>query len=821
MALLFRWLLRLVSVMIFMIVGTFGLAYYFASRSLPDYDAESVVRGLNAPVEIVRDNANVPHIFGESDADVYFALGFAHAQDRMWQMTMLRRTAQGRLSELFGERTLEIDKVIRRYDIYNLAVASVDDQDKPTTIALDAYAAGVNAWLAEVNAGARGRGTPEMWLFNHPVSPWQPADSLAILKLMALQLTSHLEREVLRARTSLMLPSARLADLLPDDPSTGVAALPDYAQLVPNLPRYTPNMRLAYGSLNPSKTPQLAGASNAWAASIDRSAAGATLLANDPHLGLTAPTIWYLARLELQSGGIIGGTIPGMPVVLTGRSADLGWGLTSSYLDDQDVFLEELNPGNVTEYRTQNGWTPFRTRESIIRVKDASAVTVKLRWSVNGPVMPATQYDLGSITPAGHVTAIGWTALSDKDTSMSAGLAISRAYSVQDAIAAGENYIAPSQNLILADRNQIAMKTIGAIPARDAAHQSKGRLPSYGYLPQNRWKGRQPYVDNPEFINPQGGILGNTNNKISDKPFPNHVSFEWGDSQRINRWQRLMQSRAVHTRESFIEAQLDTVSYTARSLLPLIGADLWFTGAAAVDGTSERRRQQALELLAAWNGEMNEHLPEPLLYAAWLRHLQDRLIRDEMGPLTSEFTHPNPLFIERVFRDVDGASVWCDVLQSAPVETCTNIARLALDDALIWIDENVGGTVASLRWGDLHQAAHDHPVLGTAPVLNWFVNIRQSTSGGDNTLQRGLTSGTGPNPFQNVHSAGYRGVYNFADPDSSVFVSATGQSGHPLSRYYDNLGELWRRGEYIPMSLDPDLARAAAVGVTQLIPAAN
>lgn len=821
MALLFRWLLRLVSLMIFLIVGTFGLAYYFAARSLPDYDGETAVIGLNAPVEIVRDNANVPHIFGENDADVYFALGFAHAQDRMWQMTMLRRTAQGRLSELFGERTLEIDKVIRRYDIYNMAVTSVDDQDETTTVALNAYAAGVNAWLAEVNAGSRGRGAPEMWLFNHPVSPWQPADSLAILKLMALQLSSHLEREVLRARTSLMLPSDRLADLLPNDPSTGIAALPDYAQLVPNLPRYTPNMRMAYGPLNPSKIPELAGASNAWAAGIDRSAAGATLLANDPHLGLTAPTIWYLARLELQSGGIIGGTIPGMPVVLTGRSADLGWGLTSSYLDDQDVFLEKLNPDNAAEYRTQNGWAPFRLRESIIRVKDAPAVTVKLRWSANGPIMPADQYDLGSITPAGHVAAIGWTALSDKDTSMSAGLAISRATTVQDAIVAAEDYIAPSQNLTLADRNQIAMKTIGAFPARDAAHQSQGRLPSYGYMPQNRWKGRLPYAENPKFINPQGGILGNTNNKTSDKPFPNHVSYEWGDNQRINRWQRLMQSRAVHTRESFIEAQLDTVSFTARSLLPLMGADLWFTGEAAADGTSERRRQQALELLAAWNGEMNEHLPEPLLYAAWLRHLQDRLIRDEMGPLASEFTHPNPLFIERVFRNVDGASAWCDVLQSAPVETCTDIARLALDDALIWIDENAGGTVESQRWGDLHQATHDHPVLGTAPILNWFVNIRQSTSGGDNTLQRGRTSGTGPNPFQNVHSAGYRGVYDFADPDSSVFVSATGQSGHPLSRYYDNLGELWRRGEYIPMSLDPDLARAAAVGVTQLLPASN
>ncbi|MFT5968615.1 MAG: penicillin amidase, partial [Yoonia sp.] len=212
---------------------------------------------------------------------------------------------------------------------------------------------------------------------------------------------------------------------------------------------------------------------------------------------------------------------------------------------------------------------------------------------------------------------------------------------------------------------------------------------------------------------------------------------------------------------------------------------------------------------------------EPLIYAAWLRELQKRLTRDELGPLSSEFTHANPLFIERVYRNIEGASVWCDVKQSAPVETCTDMSRKALDDALIWIDENQGTTIAALRWGDAHQATHDHPVLGTVPLLGWFVNIRQSTSGGDNTLQRGKTSGTGPKPFRNVHAAGYRGVYDFADPDSSVFVSATGQSGHPLSRYYDNLGELWRRGEYIPMSLDPALARAAAVGTTVLTPLAE
>ena len=279
-----------------------------------------------------------------------------------------------------------------------------------------------------------------------------------------------------------------------------------------------------------------------------------------------------------------------------------------------------------------------------------------------------------------------------------------------------------------------------------------------------------------------------------------------------------MQTRQVHTRDSFIEAQLDTVSPTARALLPLIGADLWFTGEAAADGTPERQRQRALSLLAEWNGEMNEHWPEPLLYAAWVRALQDRLIRDDIGPLADQYAHVEPLFIERVFRDVDGAGQWCDVRQSAPVETCTEMARLALDDALVSIAENHGRQLEALRWGDAHQATHDHQVLGNVPILRFFVNIRQSTSGGDNTLLRGRTSGVAPNPFGNVHGAGYRGVYDFADPDSSVFINSTGQSGHFLSRHYDDLAQLWRRGEYIPMSLDPGLARGAAVGVTTLEP---
>ncbi len=819
MALVFRWLVRIASGLVLLVLAAIGLVVFLASQSLPEYDQTLEVYGVAAPVEIIRDTANVPHIIGETDPDVFFGLGYAHAQDRLWQMTILRRTAQGRLSEVFGARTVPIDKLLRRLDLYGLAHQSVEAQDDYTKAALRAYSAGVNARLTQINEDALGRGAPEMFLFNAPVSPWQPGDSLAVIKLMGLQLSGHLQDEVLRARTSLMLNDpTRLADILPNVPGQGIAALPEYADLFPGLPRYAAGQDMPTHPLSPFPRRGLAGASNAWAAAPTRSASGGTLLANDPHLGFTAPGVWYLAHLGLANGGVIGATIPGVPAVMSGRSDRLGWGLTSSYLDDQDLHIEQLNPDNPEEYLTPDGYQRFRSRPSIIQIKDEAPITLTLRWTENGPVLPGSHYDLETITPPGHVVSLSWTALSPNDTSMTASMGLMNVHTVPDAIDVAEKFIAPSQNLSLVDADTIGLKLIGAMPQRDLRNQSKGRIPSPGWIEANRWQGRLPYANNPEFVSPAGGLLGNTNNKIIDRPFPNHVSFEWGDTQRVYRWERLMQSREVHTRDSFIEAQLDTVSFTARSLLPLIGADLWFTGASAPEGTQDRQRQIALSLLAEWNGEMNEHLPEPLIYAAWLRALQTRLIADELGPLASEFKHVEPLFIERVYRDIDGASVWCDVRQSAPVETCTDMARLALDDALIWIGERYGTALESLRWGDAHQATHDHPVLGTVPVLRFFVNIRQSTSGGDNTLLRGRTSGEGPDPFQNVHGAGYRGVYDFADPDSSVFITATGQSGHFLSRYYDDQAQLWRRGEYIPMSLDIDLARAAAVGVTTLLP---
>ncbi|MBF9059012.1 penicillin acylase family protein [Rhodobacterales bacterium HKCCSP123] len=825
MAALLRWLVRLGSLAVALTVGVVLVAWYIGARSIPDYDADWTVPGLTAPVEIVRNTSAVPHVFGETDADVFYGLGFAHAQDRLWQMLMMRRTAQGRLSELFGEPTLQIDDLLRRLDVYQLATESVEALDPETVAVLQAYADGVNAWLRLIGEEALGRGAPELFLFTPGIAPWRPADSVAVTFMMALQLADHHEEEVLRARALLALDDPeRLRDLMPDAPGDGtaeLAALPDWETLFSTAPpRHAASLSPPRHPLHPNAAGRgRAGASNAFAATPSRAAASGALLANDPHLGLTAPSIWYLARLELSTGGVIGATIPGMPVILAGRSERLAWGVTSAYLDDIDLYVEELNPDDPTQYRTPEGWAAFRTDRRVIEVAGGQPVTITRRWTENGPVIPGTHYDIGAVTPPGHVMSMAWTALTPENTSIQTGLRLMRAGTIEEGLAAGEDFVAPAQNLMLASADgRIAMQVVGHMPWRLNAHQTQARLPSPGWIADNRWQGVTQYFANPTFLDPESGILGNTNNKMVDRDFPLHVSFHWGDTQRITRLTRLMEARDVHTRDSFIEAQLDTVSAAARNILPLVARDLWFTGETAAAGTPERRRQRALELLADWNGEMNEHLPEPLIYAAWMRELQQRLIRDEIGPLAEDFQTVEPIFIERVFRDIGGASAWCDVAPSTAEETCTDIARLALDDALQWLEERYGTDVESWRWGAAHEARHDHQVLGGTRLFSWIVNIRQPTSGGDFTLNRAATPGTMPDPFLNTNAAGYRGVYDFADPDSSVFVIATGQSGNPLSRHYDDLGELWRRGEYIPMTLDPALARAGNIGITTLTP---
>ncbi|MFT3973692.1 MAG: penicillin acylase family protein [Amaricoccus sp.] len=819
MAFLFRWLMRVFLALAALAAGALLLAYYLASQSLPDYNAKLSLAGPQQPLDIVRDRYAVPHILAKDDHDAFFGLGFAHAQDRLWQMTLLRRTAQGRLSEIFGPETLPIDTLMRALDLSGYARNAVAAQTPETRAALEAYADGVNAWLKVVQEKALGRGAPEFFLFSPDISPWLPSDSIAIQKLIALQLTDKAAMETLRARLSLALPAARLADILPDSPTAPVMALPQFSELFPDAPAPTQVADATRNPLDPVPAPGFGGASNAFAAIGRRTSGGAPLLATDPHLPLSAPSIWMLARMDLSTGPVIGATIPGMPAILIGRNPSVGWGLTSSYLDDQDVYIEKLNPDDPTQYLTPTGWQTLETRSATIGVKGAAPVTVTLRRTRHGPVIPGDAFGASAVTPPGHVAALAWTALTADDRSIGAALGLMRAKTVEEARQAARDAVAPSQNITIADAKSVALQMSGAAPRRQAGSTSKGRLPSPGWLAVNDWQGMRSFDENPWVEDPPSGVVVNTNNRITDAAFPDHLSFDWGDSFRIVRAGRLLGDRQYHSRDSFVEIQTDAVSEAARVLLPLIARDLWYSGERAAEGTTERQRQVALERLANWNGEMGEHDPEPLIYAAWVRALQRRLAQDELGPLMPLMAQPDPVFIERVFRNTDGAGAWCDVKQTTAVETCTEMARRALDDALLELDEKYGPHLGSWRWGDAHPAVQAHQTLGTIPVLRSLVNIRLSTSGGDQTLLRGQSTGTGPEPYANVHAAGFRAVYDFSDPDSSLYVIATGESGHPLSRHYDDLAPIWQGAEYIPMSLDPALARAGAIGVTTLTPA--
>lgn len=773
-------------------------------RSLPDYTGSRSVSGLVAPLQVLRTKEAVPLVLAENDSDAFFGLGYVHAQDRMWQMEIARRTAKGRLSELLGPKALRTDELLLRMELYVAAKRSAAVQDEYTTRALESYSKGVNAYIAEREGF--GRAAPEFLLFPKKLEPWTPADSLSIMKLMALQLASHVDREVLRARVSNKVSAKQLSDILPDAPHGGIAELPKFSSLFPSA-TFGSN-RLVKVDLS-DFLPQNGLSSNAWSVSPLRSETGASVLANDPHLDLSAPGYWYLAGLSLQSGEVMGGTIPGVPMIMSGRSQQLAWGLTAANMDDQDVYIEQIDPNNTNRILTSEGYQDIRRQKALIPIRGQEPAEIELRWSDNGPIIPGDYYNFSEITPDGHLVAIARTLFDPEDRSLSAAHGLMRAQSVDEALVAMERFVTPAQNLFLADRDHIALQLIGKMPRRDPQHETQGRMPSRGWQEQNQWKGYLSYDDNPRFVDPPSGSLGNTNNKTVQRPFPLHVSFDWGDTLRIHELEKGMSDRLQHGPESFAALQQDITSYPALTILPLVLENM----------TPEDPDLVAwVERLLVWDGRMQADRPEPLVYATFMRSLQHGLSDDELGELGQEFGRPSLEFIKRVYKDVGGAGAWCNDVRTSDKESCADIGERALRSALDWIKTELGQNPDTAKWGEVHVAKHDHIVLGEVPWLSFFVNIRHPASGGDHTLMRGLTRGDGSQPFDDIHASGYRAIYDLS-PDGGVsFIIATGQSGHPLSQHYRDLNALWRDGRYLDMMTEPNASGVKGDQVLTLSP---
>lgn len=851
---IFTWLVRILAALAGLTLAGLALAWTLISGSLPDYDRDfDLAPGAwpTADVRIVRDAGAVPHIGGATDGDVFFGLGFAHATDRLWQMELSRRAAQGRLAEMFGAAALPFDRRMRSLDLHRLARAAIKHQTPDMQTALAAYAAGVNARIQAVQDEALGRGAPEFFMFGSALTPWTPADSLSIGKLMAMRLSDQAEAEVRRAALALKLPAARLRDILPDPPSPALIEATDFAALdIPGVdvagvaptrdqatawlsalmargPAPTVGPEDARSAVMPGLFPPVdhAGASNAWALAPARAAAGAPILANDPHMAFSAPTMWYLAHLEFPRPdgpfGVIGATIPGVPVHMMGRNPDFAWGLTAAYIDDADLYIEKIDPADPSRYLTPDGSQPFATRREVIALPDGKSEEIEIRATRHGPVLSPDHFGVGAVTPAGHVAALSWTALWEDDTSFSAALALMMARSLDDGAAAARLATAPGMNVTMADANDVGMVVAGRVPLRRGDSPSQGRLPTPGWIAAGDWQGWIPPEENPRVLRPASGAVANTNNRTTDAPFPRHITHRWGDAYRIVRLDRQLSGREFHTRDSAQALQSDAVSEMARAVLPLIARDLWWAGGPAPSDPSAARREKALDMLGDWNGEMSAHAPEPLIFAEWMRRLTLRLAEDELGPLISYVEGPQPVFVERVFRGIDGAGVWCDVNKTPKVETCGDIAALALDDALARLSETYGAAPEGWRWGEAHRGIHRNEVLTRNAVARVVSDIEHQMSGGDYTLLRAQSRGKGDTPHAAIHGAGFRMVVDFADPDASMFITATGQSGHPLSRHYDDMSELWQRGDLVRMSLDAGHAAAGALGVSVLRKAAD
>ncbi len=840
MSILWRWFIRaVIAVSIIVAVGA-GAAFWFGSRAIPEMQGTVKLTGIEAEVEIIRDEFGVPRILAQSDNDGLFALGYVHASDRLWQMDLSRRLAQGRLSERFGERGLATDRLMRALDLDGYAERSLGVLRADTLRNLESYSAGVNARLREVEN--TGHGAIEFSIFGTDIDPWTPADSLSVLKSMAFQISiASLHNESARGRLSLALEPNQVRDLFPEYPDKGIDALPtfsgdDNARLSPARSIFTANRNHRAASnakalpIDTSLSfiglddPRLAGASSAWAVDGSRTAGRAPLLASDPHLPLTAPSIWHPAQITTPGFSVIGATLPGIPAIAFGRNTDVAWGLTATQLDDIDIFIEKLYVDEPTRYVGPRGPLLFDIRKETIEVKDGQDVDLTLRSSRHGPVIPLETAGLSAVTPPNHVATMSWTALADDDTTIEALIDLNRTQSAEAAIKIAGQVVAPALNLVVADKETIGIALAGRVPLRRFTAPFQGRLPSPGWTDRNDWTGWMRDAALPRLIEPESGAVANANNRIGNAPFPRHLSYDWDAPYRINRIEKLVNGRAAHSIESFKAMQSDNVSGTARALLPLIAAPLWDK---KPPDDAHPLRQNALLSLRLWNGEMSEHASEPLIFSAWQNVLLSMLVEDELGELVSSYRGPKPLFIERVFKDIDGASVWCDdVSTEDSEETCHGVAALALDRALEELSKKYGDDERVWRWGVAHVAEHRHSTLGDVATnilglrlgLDSFVNIVQETSGGDDTLNRGAMAHNGKNPFKNVHGAGYRGVYDFSDLDRSQFIVSTGASGHPLSEHYANLAPMWRIGEYMPMSLDRDDFEPGAIGTLRLQP---
>lgn len=806
-----RWLARSVAALLALLVVLLAVvlasAYVYLRHSLPKLEGEVPAPALKAAVDVVRDAYGIPHIFASTPADAAYGLGYVHAQDRLWQMEINRRIGSGRLAEILGPAALDTDRFLRTIGVRRSAQASLGKLDAESRTLLEAYAAGVNAFLATdpvlpvefLLTGAR----PE---------PWSPVDSIVWVKMMAWDLGGNWRNELLRMRLARTLPLARIQEFLPPFPGDLPLPIPDLKTLYGSLEKEA--LRLAEGDMDrvlalaPPELPEGAGSNN-WVVAGSRSASGKPLLANDPHLSLTAPAVWYFAHLHTPGTNLIGATLPGVPVITLGRNDRVAWGYTNTGPDVQDLYLEKLDPAGG--YVAPDGPRPFQMVSETIKVKGAGDVKLEVRLTRHGPVISDVSRSALDVAPRGYAIAFAWTGLAEDDLTIQSSLELGRSGNWGEFLAAARKFNAPQQNMLYADvEGNIGYVAAGRIPVRTPGNDLRGLAPAPGWDAKYDWAGFIPFEDLPQNYNPASGRLWTANDKIVAPGYKPFITSEWQPPYRSDRIGALLEATARHDSASFARMHADALSLAMREAMP------YLLTTTPRNETSRR----ALAMLGQWNGEMRRDLPEPLIIAAWWRELARRIYADELGDAFQPNWAPRAQFIINVLADKDGQSRWCDDVRTQAAETCAELLAQSLDAALADLGRRYGGEMGAWRWGDAHRALHEHRPLGRQPLLARIFDIDTPSSGDAYTLNVGQHYlYDEAEPFANRHAPSLRAIYDLSDPEKSLFIHSGGQSGNRLSPHYKDFTEAWAGGEYIPMITDRKRIEAATHTTLRLLPA--
>ena len=787
----------LAGVLLFVVLMAAGTASWVLYRSQPELAGSDRLAGLAGDVTVIRGAHAIPHIFAGSFEDGYRALGYLHAQDRFFQMDFARRIAAGRMAEFAGASALRSDRFMRTLGLYRTAEAIAANAAPETRQALAAYTQGVNAWLASPNF----RKPPELVLGAAEAEPWRQSDSIAIGRLMAVLLSGNWREELLRADLASRLTAEQLTDLWPPEAADTPATLPDLAALYPRL------APAAIAAAIPDLYPA-ASASNAWVVDGAHATTGKPLLANDPHLGFSAPGWWYLARIVTPQGERTGATLAGQPFAMAGHNGRVAWGQTTTHADTQDLFIEKLDPADPARYLTPDGPRAFTTRTESIAVRfrnEPELLTV--RESRHGPIISDIVPDIGAVAGDGHVLALAWPGLLPDDRTADALARLNAAPDAAALMAALEAFDSPVQNFAFADTaGAIGFYVAGRIPVRKAGD---GTAPVSGWTGEQDWTGFIPTAELPRALAPAKGRIVNANNRVVADGYPYRIAADWPEAYRAARIGTLLDSRPRHSPDEFAAMQTDTRSGEVQSLLPLAIA-------LARGNTSDPTAPALLERLATWNGDMTRDSAEPLFYMAWMREIGRQIYRDELGDAFGHFDDFRPRILVRMLGERQG---WCDDIDTGPTESCATIAGRSLDAALALLRDRLGDDVADWRWGDLHQAAFRHPVVGRVPLLRDLFGTVIATDGGPFTINRGTARlGDGDHLFAHIHGAGLRAVFDLAALDQSRYMIASGQSGHPLSPFYTDTTPIWRDGGTLTLSGDRQTLQREAVAILRLEP---